>query len=284
MHPGCTFSNEKPYALKRHFEGSVAKKTHTREDWENSIGDTVAVEPNTISRSGSTPSTTPDKVPQKAAIKEPPITTRPDTPDKTTTHNLSSHDIDLIVSALAKEVLADTSLRQDFVQALAIEAAAYPNSAFCKEPDALVRNMEGGMRLWRTTMVSDTGSGLVELLTTKHIILFKNLKPSYDDNSVSVYRGGKVWVSISYHEAAVSMLQRAEHDMLALYDANDTSPDPAYRKYRSQMERFQTSVGCKLGWDHTPYEMVSPQGVFVEAFYESIVTAIISSIKHTFSG
>jgi hypothetical protein len=144
--------------------------------------------------------------------------------------------------------------------------------------------MEGGMRLWRTTMVSDTGSGLVELLTTKHIILFKNLKPSYDDDSVSVYRGGKVWVSISYHEAAVSMLQRAEHDMLALYDANDTSPDPAYRKYRAQMERFLTSVGCKLGWDHTPYEMVDPQGVFNEAFYESIVKAIISSIKQTFSG
>jgi uncharacterized membrane protein len=58
-------------------------------------------------------------------------------------------------------------------------------------------------------MVSDTGSGLVELLTTKHIILFKNLKPSYDDDSVSVYRGGKVWVSISYHEAAVSMLRQS---------------------------------------------------------------------------
>jgi hypothetical protein len=24
----------------------------------------------------------------------------------------------------------------------------------------------------------------------------------------------------------------------------------------AQMERFLTSVGCKLGWDHTPYEMV----------------------------
>jgi hypothetical protein len=78
------------------------------------------------------------------------------------------------------------------------------------------------------------------------------------------------------------MLQRAEHDMLALYDANDTSPDPAYRKYRAQMERFLTSVGCKLGWDHTPYEMVDPQGVFNEAFYESIVKAIISVSNRRF--
>jgi hypothetical protein len=45
--------------------GSVAKKTHT-EDWEN--GDTDAVEPNTISRSGSAPSSTvPDKVPDKVS-------------------------------------------------------------------------------------------------------------------------------------------------------------------------------------------------------------------------
>jgi hypothetical protein len=61
-------------------------------------------------------------------------------------------------------------------------------------------------------------------------------------------------VSISYHEAAVSMLQRAEHDMLALYDANDTLLIQ-HTGSTAQMERFLTSV-CKLGWDHTPYEMV----------------------------
>jgi hypothetical protein len=90
-------------------------------------------------------------------------------------------------------------------------------------------------------------------------------------------------VSISYHEAAVSMLQRAEHDMLALYDANDTSPDPAYRKYSSNgafldVRRMQVGLGSYT------VRNGRPQGVFNEAFYESIVKAIISSIKQTFSG
>jgi hypothetical protein len=39
----------------------------------------------------------------------------------------------------------------------------------------------------------------------------------------------------------------------------------------------------QVGLDHTPYEMVDHK-VFNEAFYESIVKAIISSIKQTFSG
>jgi hypothetical protein len=76
-------------------------------------------------------------------------------------------------------------------------------------------------------MVNDTGSGLVELLILAYF-LFKNLKPSYEDDHVSVYRGGKVWVSVSHHEAAVAMLQRAEHDMLSLYEAHTTSPDSSY--------------------------------------------------------
>jgi hypothetical protein len=283
MHPGCTFSNDKPYALKRHFEGSVAKKTHTRQDWENSIGDTNAVEPTTISVASSSATEAPEKPPVQTSKPSPDtVTPPPPAPTSTPMVNLSAGDIEQIVAALAKQILSDTDVRLDFVQTMAIEAASYPHSAFCKEPDALVRSMDGGMRLWRSTMVNDTGSGLVELLITKHIFLFKNLKPSYEDDHVSVYRGGKVWVSVSHHEAAVAMLQRAEHDMLSLYEAHTTSTDSSYKKYRSQMQRFLTNVGCKLGWDHTPYE-IDPESVYTEAFYESIIKSIIYSVKQTLS-
>jgi predicted RNA polymerase sigma factor len=39
-----------------------------------------------------------------------------------------------IVAALAKQILSDTDVRLDFVQTMAIEAASYPHSAFCKNP------------------------------------------------------------------------------------------------------------------------------------------------------
>jgi hypothetical protein len=69
--------------------------------------------------------------------------------------------------------------------------------------------------------------------------------------------------------------------MLSLYEAHDFNR-LKLQKYRSQMQRFLTNVGCKLGWDHTPYE-IDPESVYTEAFYESIIKSIIYGVKQTLS-
>lgn len=335
MHLGCTFSNDKLYALKRHFEGTIARKSHTAEDWERSVGagdgtterptppSYIAVPDNkhqqdtTVSKSVPAIADVPMKSVDGASAEEggasghenggasadkggvsadkggassiiveaivnPDVVPEAAPVAAGSPGGLSEADVARVVEGLAKHLLADSDVRHQFVQTLAIEAAAYPHSAFCREPDALVRNMDGGLKLWRATMANDTGSGLVELLIKKHVSLFKNVKPSYDDDHVSVYMGGKVWVSVSHDEAAVSMLARAEHDMLSLYDAHITSPDTSYKNYRSQMQRFLTAVGCKLGWDHTPYE-IDPGSVYDKTFHDSVLRAVVFSLKQTLS-
>lgn len=332
MCPGCNFSNDKLYALKRHFEGTNAKKTHTKEHWEATLkaqafksgsaeasedgdaaGDTAgdaagdgdgdgdaAVERDTRTAGGASTSGGKSpfvKAPASKTKRTKPVPTEPCarlTKDVAPAASgdgllsaqsgggLTAEDINKIVRQLSLQLLSDTSLRQEFVQTMAIESVTYPQSAFCREPDAMVRNMEGGMKLWRSAMANETGSGLIELLVTKHISLFKNLRPSYEAGQVGVYKGGKVWVSIGQEEAATTMLQRAEHDMLSLYEANDTSTETNFKNYRTQMQRFLTNVGCKLGWDHTPYE-VEPEAEYDEVFYDDVLQALICSVNQTLS-
>jgi hypothetical protein len=76
------------------------------------------------------------------------------------------------------------------------------------------------------------------------------------------------------------MLHRAEHDMLNIYEAHHSGLDVSYKPYRKRMKGFLAGVGCKLGWDNEPYE-VERDASYDAAFYETVLQALISSVKQT---
>jgi hypothetical protein len=115
---GCTFSNEKPYALKRHRDRLPRRRILAKtgeQYWRHRRSRT-----NTISRSGSAPSSTVPDVRTGFYAKERPIPSTPITPDRGLLI-IYHRDIDLIASALARSPCGYDS-SSDFVRTSHVEA------------------------------------------------------------------------------------------------------------------------------------------------------------------
>jgi hypothetical protein len=102
--------------------------------------------------------------------------------------------------------------------------------------------MDGGMRLWRyygqryrirAGRTFDPGIfSLQESETFVQAITF------------GVYRGGKVWVSVSHHEALWPCYSGRTRHVVSVRSSHHFTR--LKLQYRSQMQRFLTNVGCKL--------------------------------------
>jgi hypothetical protein len=154
-----------------------------------------------------------------------------------------------VMRDLMTEIIKQPPFCEDFGRLLMMEAASTPLTKFGHESTAMMCANDSDIRMWRVALSAETGVGLVDLIVKKHLAIFKNVRASDCEGTISVYCGSKVWKVLTVSEAAKRMLARCEHDILDLYETDD----PVYMRYKNQVRTFIRNVGGKLGWDASPY-------------------------------
>jgi hypothetical protein len=295
QHPGCGFKSNKRASITRHFKGTSASKTHTREELDLTYA------------SGAEPTAADSEAPEAAAEAPEAAAEAPEAAElvvvgskavapaasepaagsdafatsvKTALTSLIQDDPgfrNVIIKEVVAELLKQGSFGEDFARVLAIEAPSCPRATFGKEPHAILQTNEADVRMWRGALSAASGVGLADLVAKKHVTIFKNVRASGDAATIEVYRGKQVWEAMKIEEAVKSMLARCEHDVLDLYE----SQDPVYCRYKTQVETFARTVGGKLGWDTSPYGCQHTEEADAE-FAASIEAMIRESVGSSF--